>query len=298
MKEIDALSYGQHEANGKACVMEAAAYIAGDPWCFRPKCVSPVITQFMIGWNDGIPDNESRTRLLTPLIPVILGTNGSAESEIKRSWMASDWLVRKCAPAFMNLTPVLKLHAKALLDLELIYDKSRLDAAIPIIKKAQMASNAARDAARDVGWSAVWVAAGDAARDVSWVAARDAARDAARAAARAAAYNSAWVAAHNAAYNAAWVAACDAAHNAACDATWAAACDAAHNATCGVAWADAWAVAYDAAWAAVWAELAPTVLALQESATDLVKRMAAVERTEFKIQRSLKINDLEFVATL
>jgi hypothetical protein len=104
------------------------------------------------------------------------------------------------------------------------------------------------EAARARAWDAAGAAAGDAAWDAAGAAAWDAAGAAARAAARAAAG--------------------DAAGAAAGDAAWAAAGDA--------AWDAAWA----AAGAAAGKALAPTVVALQESAFALFDRMLAVGRAE------------------
>ena len=154
VKVVEALFQGSHTPNAHMCVMEAAAYIAGEKWSDAPKCVSPVITKFLVNWNDNLPDDATRTRLLAPLIPVVLGTRGSEESEMKRSWMAFDWLVRECGPAFMDLTESLKPHAKALRDLGPIYDKATMDAAMPTLEAARKASDAAGAAA--------WAAARDA----------------------------------------------------------------------------------------------------------------------------------------
>lgn len=148
-KKIEALLSGSHSPNSKMCIMEAAAYVADAPWSDSPECVSPVIGGFLRNWNDSLRDNESRTRLLAPLIPEILGTAGTEASETKRSWMAFDWLVREWVPAFMDLTESLRPHAKALRDLEPIYDKLKLEASRPTIEAARKASAAARAAASD-----------------------------------------------------------------------------------------------------------------------------------------------------
>ena len=112
----------------------------------------------------------------------------------------------------------------------------------------------------------------DAARK-SAAAARAAARDAAWAAAGAVAWAVARAAAGAAARDATWAAARDAARDAAWDATWDAARDA------------AWDAAWDAAGAAAGDMLERTKLALQDSATLLLRRM--VERgAEERIVRS------------
>ena len=39
------LGKGGHDPSTGACVMEAAAYIAGEDWSDHPDCTSPVIAQ-------------------------------------------------------------------------------------------------------------------------------------------------------------------------------------------------------------------------------------------------------------
>lgn len=84
------LKSGGHEANERAmCVMEAVSYVAGEPWSDAPQCACPVITAFMVSWNDSLPSDADRDRLLKPLIPLIVGTRSTPEVEQRR---------RSCAP--------------------------------------------------------------------------------------------------------------------------------------------------------------------------------------------------------
>ena len=95
LKEIEGVSLktGKHEpADGKMCVMEAAAYVAGERWSAAPQCVCPVITVFMLTWNDKLPSDADRDRLLKPLIPLIIGTSSTSEIGDRRSDMALDWI--------------------------------------------------------------------------------------------------------------------------------------------------------------------------------------------------------------
>lgn len=109
------LQKGQHEdrSNG-LCIMETAAYIAGEAHSDHPVCASPVITSFLISWNDSLPSDEDRERLLKPLVQLVVDTRTTAEDDQKRSYMALDWLIRECAPTFLALTPSLVDHAEAL----------------------------------------------------------------------------------------------------------------------------------------------------------------------------------------
>ena len=156
MQQILALSLssGNHDDFDKGmCVMEAAAYVAGEPWSDHPQCACPVITSFMIAWNDSLPSNAERDRLLKPLIPDIIDTRSTPAVEEKRSYLALDWLIRVFSPKWLDLVPSLAVHAKALRDLNEITDIA-----------GAIAAGKVSDAA--------WAAAGVAARDAAVAAAR------------------------------------------------------------------------------------------------------------------------------
>ena len=280
----------KHEDEG-ACVMEAVAYVAGEPWTDRPACACPVISAFMRAWNDDLPTDADRDRLLRPLIPRLAGSRATPEVETCRAWLAVDWLVRTCAPTWLALTKDLEGHAHALRGLPALVSADVVqehhstitaawDAARVAAARAAAASPAARDAAARVAaastaaastaastaaasTAAAWDAAA-AAGATARAAAGATARVTAGAAARAAAVNAAWAAARAAAGDAARAAAVNAARAAIGDAARAAAVNA------------AWAAIGDAARAA----LQPTVATLQRSALDLVDRMLAETASE------------------
>jgi len=186
------LKSGSHERRESGvCAMEALAWIAGEPHSDDPQCACPVIGAFMRSWNDGLPNDEDRTRLLRPLLPLLVGSRSTEAVEIQRSWLALDWLARECAPAFLSLRDDLKAHAVALRGLAPLTDSKSA-------KAAQKTLDAARDAAR----AAAGAAARDAAGAAAGAAARAAARDAAGAAAWDAARAAAWAAAGDAARDA------------------------------------------------------------------------------------------------
>ena len=260
LNRLDTLSFqaGSHEPNGTFCVMEFAAWLVHEPWSDHPQCVSPVIAAFARNWNDAL-EEEPRNRLLKPLVADMIGTATTPEDEETRAWMATDWLCRVHTPAWLRLAGLTE-HAHALESCARIVDAVTARAAQPRLDEARHASAAASDAA----WAAAW----DAARDAAWAAAWDAVRDAVRDAA----WDAAWAAARAAARDAAWDAAWAAAWDAARDAARAAARDAARDAARAAAWA--------AAWEKSKAKLRPTVVALQESAVELVRAMCAVGRVE------------------
>jgi len=233
------LKAGSHRSPDEGlCLLEATAYLAGEPHSDHPHCASPVIAAFGRSWNDVLNDEDRQ--FLKPYAAKLIGTAASPEVEDMRAWMALDWLVRTYTPAWLRL---------AGLD-----DQADTMAGLPEFKKGmdvpsiRPAIDAVRTDAR-----AAWAAAGDAAWDAAWAAAWAAAWDAARAAARAAAGDAAGDAARDAARDAAW--------------------DAAGAAARAAAWAAARAAAWAAARAAARDRLAPTVLELQGSARDLMVRM-------------------------
>ena len=190
------LSNGAHATREQGmCVMEAIAYIAGRDHSDHPPCASRVITSFLVSWNDALPDNATRDRLLKPLVPLVVDTAGSPALELRRAYMCMDWLLRECAPTFLALTPDLVKHADALRGGAEVVDLKTIKQILPQAREAQKAAAAA--------WAAARAAAGAAARDAAWAAARDAARAAARDAARDAAWDAAWAAARAAAGDAA-----------------------------------------------------------------------------------------------
>ena len=230
---------GQHPPNddGAMCAMEMCAYIAGEPWSDHPKCSCPTLTSFMVSWNDGLPSDAERDRLLKPLIPRLINTRSTDAVAERRSYLALDWLIRVHTPKWLELVPALQEHVLALRSLPEIVDMAGATAAGEKVSLAGKASAAARAAARAAAWDAAWAAAVDAAVDAAWAAA--------------------------------WAAAGAAAGDAAVDAAWVAAGAA--------AWAAAWAAAGAAAVDAAGDALKPTREYLQQSALDLFNRMLEVE---------------------
>jgi len=167
--EVLHLETGRHNPNGKMCIMEAVAWMAGEPWSDAPHCACPVIAAFLRSWNDALPDDE-RQQLKQYILPLI-GSRRDKAIERKRSLMALDWLIRVHTVAWLRLGSMAD-HATALESLPPILT----------IKATQEAGPKVRAAG-----AAAWDAAGAAARAAAWDAARDAAWDAAGAAAGAAA---------------------------------------------------------------------------------------------------------------
>lgn len=104
MREFDldsiVLEWGSHAHRDGMCVMEAVAWVAGEPWTDSPECASPVIAGFMRVWNDTLPDDQ-RQMLKQWVLPMIR-SRGSDAIEEKRAWMVADWLVGEIMPVWLR----------------------------------------------------------------------------------------------------------------------------------------------------------------------------------------------------
>lgn len=88
------LAAGPHAPDeGQACLLEAVAFVAGEPWSDRPACVCPVLADFGRAWNDRLPDGL-RDDVLRPLVPRLVGTRTTPEVARAREALAFDWLLR------------------------------------------------------------------------------------------------------------------------------------------------------------------------------------------------------------
>jgi len=156
LSRITTLKSGSHDPNdGVAlCVMEAVAYVAGEPWSDHPACACPVITAFMVSWNDGLPSDADRARLLLPLIPVLVGTRGSRALETRRANMAVDWYIRVQTPAWLRLAG-LTTQAEALEAFPELTDFASVPSLKPTLDAIRQDAAAAWYAARDAAEAAL-----------------------------------------------------------------------------------------------------------------------------------------------
>ena len=177
------LKAGAHSPDSTFCVLEAVAFVAGEPWSDHPECACPIIGAFLRSWNDSLQTDADRDRLLKPLIRDLVGSKSTKEVEDKRALLCADWLIRVNTPTWLRIAG-LTVHADALEALPEITSFGQ----IPSIRGP---IEAAREDAYEAG-AAAGAAAGDAAWDAAWAAAGAAAWDAARAAAGAAAGAAAW----------------------------------------------------------------------------------------------------------
>ena len=182
------LAVGSHNADSsEMCLLEAAAYQAGEAWSDHPRCVSPVLAAYGRGLNDVLPD-DTRQRLVS-FIPRLLNTAGDGLDE-QRSYLALDWLTRTHLPAWLRLVPALTAQADLLAASSEVVDLDTASAVGVLVREAAAQAGAAEGAAWDAAWAASWPAAGEAAAWPERAAVRAAAGDAAGAAAGAASWAS------------------------------------------------------------------------------------------------------------
>src|SRR3954453_23724766 len=60
------LTDAETAADKRACLLEAVAFVAGEPWSDSPSCTSPVLGTFGRSLNDVLPDD--RRQQLKPYI--------------------------------------------------------------------------------------------------------------------------------------------------------------------------------------------------------------------------------------
>jgi len=177
------LKSGGHSSGTDMCLMEAVAYIAGEPWTDRPSCSSPVLAAYGRTLNDRMPDTARQ--LLKPLIPRLLGTAGNIELDTRRAYLAVNRILHQLVPARLERRGKPEL-ATRLREIPDIVDLASARHARTITREVRAAAaDAAYAAAADVAAAAAAYAAADAAdaADAAYAAAADDAADAAYAAA-------------------------------------------------------------------------------------------------------------------
>ena len=103
------LAKGTHASLDRgANVMEAVAYVAGEPFSDRPRCASPVVGAFLRAWNDRL-DDETRQRL-KPYVVRLVGTAGSEKDERRRRDLLTEWVLGTLVPTWLETAG---MHAEA-----------------------------------------------------------------------------------------------------------------------------------------------------------------------------------------
>ena len=138
-------------------------------------CRGRVEREFVRRWQGDLPETDG-SRLCGPLVPIVMSTKTSPEVDLRRQWMAIDWLCRVHFPAWLDLAGMTE-HATAVRALAELHDK---DSAFNAQATIGAASDAAYDKARavagptsadegkDAAWADVDAAGGDVSRAVSY----------------------------------------------------------------------------------------------------------------------------------
>jgi hypothetical protein len=133
------LDDGSHLSfEGGHCLMEAAAYFAGEPHTDRPQCVSPYLRSFGIILNDRVSDEQRQD--LVRFVPLVVGTAGDGLDD-RRMWLAADHVIRVTVPMWLDLAGLTD-HAAILRAFAPIMDRPSWQATRPAIR-----------AARDSAWA-------------------------------------------------------------------------------------------------------------------------------------------------
>ena len=91
------LAHGSHKSPDEGlCLLEAVAYVAGEPHSARPACCCPILGRIGRALNDRWGDYERQR--LAPLIPQLIGTRSTRAVQRCRAYAMADALVREIAP--------------------------------------------------------------------------------------------------------------------------------------------------------------------------------------------------------
>ncbi len=153
----------------RMCITDVGAFLAGEKHSDAPQCACSVIAAVVRAWNDGISDDETRTRVLRPLLPKLIGSRVQSDAVLlRRMYLVIDWHVRTYAPAFLRVGGF-EAHAVALENLPEIVDGATLRPLHPTLLARPGARPRARPGARPwraarrrgsgAAWSAAWSAA-------------------------------------------------------------------------------------------------------------------------------------------
>ncbi len=167
LASISLLSGSHGSAKKGLCALEAVAWLAKEKHSDAPQCACPVVAAFVRRLNDRIPDDAMRTRLLGPLLPLIVGSRSTPEVERRRMFIAVDFAVRDAAASALDLRAATKVHAATLRALPEIVDQPTARNAAEVTKVVRSAADAAAYAAAYAAAAAAAYAA--AAADAAYV---------------------------------------------------------------------------------------------------------------------------------
>src|SRR3954454_24951375 len=93
---------GRHSSPERgACVMEVASMLAGEPFSDEPRCVCPVIAEFLRTYNDEVDD--ARGQDLFAAAALVVNTRQDHAAERARTNICRDWWLRASPPRRLQL---------------------------------------------------------------------------------------------------------------------------------------------------------------------------------------------------
>lgn len=112
-----------------ACIMELTAWLANEPWSDKPVCVDGIIGMLLRAMNDSL--NTQDRQSLKPYAIKIINTNHGIDLEIRRAWVAIDWLIRTYIPAWIDHN----IDGELLAQSKEIIDTPSFNLVLPILKR-------------------------------------------------------------------------------------------------------------------------------------------------------------------
>jgi hypothetical protein len=93
---------GRHSSPERgACVMEVASMLAGEPFSDEPRCVCPVIAEFLRTYNDEVDD--TRRQDLFAAAALVVNTREDHAAERRRANICLDWWLSASPPRRLQL---------------------------------------------------------------------------------------------------------------------------------------------------------------------------------------------------
>jgi hypothetical protein len=138
--------------------MEVASMLADEPFSDEPRCVCPVIAEFLRTYNDQVDD--ARRQDLYAYAALVVDTRRDHASERRRANLCLDWWLAASAPRRVQLRRVLWMlpPSSAARDIEIAHRTARWAAASPRRHAAALRLIEAM-----TGAAPMWLDAGDAA---------------------------------------------------------------------------------------------------------------------------------------
>jgi hypothetical protein len=111
--------------------MEVASMLAAEPFTDEPRCVCPVIAEFLRTYNDNVDD--ARRQDLFAYASLVVDTRTDARSERRRANICLDWWLAAAPPRLTRLRRLLWMLApiSATRDIEIAHRAARWAAASP-----------------------------------------------------------------------------------------------------------------------------------------------------------------------